>query len=111
MFENGSVYHVSRFCKNAFAEKLAPFKFDPYSMLVVDLMHEFELGVWKSTFIHIIRVLFAAVPGGHAVAELNARYVYPYRLYYYISLICQGSDKFLHLAEALFDDSLTMYLR
>jgi hypothetical protein len=42
-------------------------------MLVVDLMHEFELGVWKHTFIHILRVLYAAVPGRKAVDELNAR--------------------------------------
>jgi hypothetical protein len=60
--------------KNAFAEKLASFSFDPYAMLVVDLMHEFELGVWKSTLIHIIRLLHAAAPGGHMVAEFNARY-------------------------------------
>jgi hypothetical protein len=43
-------------------------------MLVVDLMHEFELGVWKSTLIHIIRVLHAAAPGGRLVAEFDARY-------------------------------------
>jgi hypothetical protein len=42
-------------------------------MFVVDLMHEFELGVWRTTFIHIIRVLHAAVPGGRAVVELNSR--------------------------------------
>ena len=47
--------------------------FDPYRMLVVDLMHEFELGIWKSTFSHIIRVLYAAVPGGKAVSDLNSR--------------------------------------
>lgn len=41
-------------------------------MLVVDLMHEFELGVWKGTFMHIIWVLYA-VPGGGAVVELNKR--------------------------------------
>jgi hypothetical protein len=28
-------------------------------MLVVDLMHEFELGVWKSLFIHLLRMLEA----------------------------------------------------
>jgi hypothetical protein len=44
-------------------------------MLVVDLMHEFELGVWKTTFIHIMRVLYAAMPGGQAVAKLNERYL------------------------------------
>jgi hypothetical protein len=42
-------------------------------MLVVDFMHEFELGVWKLTFTHILRVLRAAQPGGTGVAELNAR--------------------------------------
>jgi len=26
-------------------------------MLVVDLMHEIELGVWKATFIHLLRIL------------------------------------------------------
>jgi hypothetical protein len=26
-------------------------------MLVVDLMHEFELGVWKAIFIHLLRIL------------------------------------------------------
>jgi hypothetical protein len=26
-------------------------------MLVVDLLHEFELGVWKALFIHLLRIL------------------------------------------------------
>lgn len=59
--------------QNAFAEKLGRFGFNPHRMLVVDLMHEFELGIWRATFTHIIRVLYAAVPSGHAVAELNKR--------------------------------------
>lgn len=28
-------------------------------MLVVDLMHEFELGVWKMLFTHLTRLLYA----------------------------------------------------
>jgi hypothetical protein len=28
-------------------------------MFVIDLMHEFELGVWKSIFIHLLRILDA----------------------------------------------------
>lgn len=28
-------------------------------MFVVDLMHEFELGVWKALFIHLLRMLDA----------------------------------------------------
>jgi hypothetical protein len=28
-------------------------------MLVVDILHEFELGVWKNLFIHLLRMLNA----------------------------------------------------
>jgi hypothetical protein len=28
-------------------------------MLVVDLMHEFEQGVWKNLFIHLVCILYA----------------------------------------------------
>jgi hypothetical protein len=42
-------------------------------MLVVDLMHEFELGVWKTCFKCFLRVLNAAAPDGRLVAELDAR--------------------------------------
>jgi len=42
-------------------------------MLVVDMMHEFELGVWKALFTHLIRILHAAAPNGSQVAELNER--------------------------------------
>lgn len=31
-------------------------------MLVVDLLHEFELGVWKAVFSHLIRILEAHDP-------------------------------------------------
>jgi hypothetical protein len=44
-------------------------------MLVVDLLHEFELGVWKALFTHLIRILHAAVPHSGLVAELDSRYV------------------------------------
>jgi hypothetical protein len=43
-------------------------------MLVPDLLHEFELGVWKALFTHLIRVLYAAAPDGSLVAELNKRW-------------------------------------
>jgi hypothetical protein len=42
-------------------------------MLVVDLLHEFELGVWKAIFIHLLRILYAEAPGGRLIAELNRR--------------------------------------
>ena len=44
-------------------------------MLVVDLLHEFELGVWKAVLKHLIRVLHAAASHGGLVAELDRRYV------------------------------------
>ena len=31
--------------------------FDFFLMLVVDLLHEFELGIWKAVFIHLLRML------------------------------------------------------
>ena len=42
-------------------------------MFVVDLMHEFELGVWKAVFIHLIRMMVSL--GGRAIQELNLRCV------------------------------------
>jgi hypothetical protein len=59
--------------QNAFMEKLGP-KFDLSRMLVVDFMHEFELGVWKALFVHLIRILYAAAPGGRLVSILDKRY-------------------------------------
>ena len=45
-------------------------------MLVVDLMHEFELGVWKTLFTHLIRLLYAAGNGSDKfVVKLDHRYV------------------------------------
>jgi len=42
-------------------------------MLVVDLMHEFELGVWKALFIHLLRIL--AAHDKALLIELDRRYV------------------------------------
>jgi hypothetical protein len=58
--------------QNAFVEKLGP-GFNLSRMLVVDFMHEVELGVWKALFVHLIRILHAAAPGGRLVAILDER--------------------------------------
>ncbi|KIK31555.1 hypothetical protein CY34DRAFT_66194, partial [Suillus luteus UH-Slu-Lm8-n1] len=42
---------------NAFAEKLGPLGLNPFCMLVIDFMHECELGTWKALFMHLIRLL------------------------------------------------------
>jgi hypothetical protein len=46
--------------RNTFSQKLSKFGFNPFLMFVIDLMHEFELGVWKALFIHLLRILNAA---------------------------------------------------
>jgi hypothetical protein len=38
-------------------------------MLTVDLLHEFELGIWKAVFTHLICILY--VQGENAVQILN----------------------------------------
>jgi hypothetical protein len=43
-------------------------------MLVVDLMHEFEQGVWKALFIHLLRMLDSS-KGGSLINELDLRYI------------------------------------
>ncbi|EGO24017.1 hypothetical protein SERLADRAFT_409202 [Serpula lacrymans var. lacrymans S7.9] len=45
------------------------FGFNLFPILVVDLMHEFELGVWKSTLTHFIWLLHAIGP--NSVIELD----------------------------------------
>ncbi|RXW16502.1 hypothetical protein EST38_g9352 [Candolleomyces aberdarensis] len=74
--------HVERLLKaeslqpvmNAFSVRLKSTKFDIFSALVVDLMHEFEIGVWKSLFIHLIRILEASSKHDVLVHELDRRY-------------------------------------
>lgn len=60
--------------QNAFSDRLFIFGFNFFLMLVVDMLHEFELGVWKAIFTHLMRIIHAA--GGAAVQELNWRYVF-----------------------------------
>ncbi|KAL6306020.1 hypothetical protein BKA93DRAFT_913438 [Sparassis latifolia] len=58
---------------NAFCTALGD-TFDIFSILVVDFMHEVELGVWKALFTHLIRILYAAAPTGGTVVTLDARF-------------------------------------
>jgi hypothetical protein len=38
-------------------------------------MHEFELGVWKAVFVHLLRILSSARAGDELLHELDRRYV------------------------------------
>jgi hypothetical protein len=42
-------------------------------MFVVDLLHEVELGVWKSLFTHLVCILYEPDCGNEVVAEFNHR--------------------------------------
>ncbi|KIK34655.1 hypothetical protein CY34DRAFT_97579 [Suillus luteus UH-Slu-Lm8-n1] len=44
---------------NAFLDSLAPFGFNVFIALVVDLLHEVELGVWRMLLVHLLRILTA----------------------------------------------------
>lgn len=57
--------------RNAFST-LPDENFNFYDLFVPDILHEFELGVWKSIFTHLLRILVAA--GGNALSELDKRY-------------------------------------
>jgi len=43
-------------------------------MLVVNLMHEVELGVWKALFTHLIHILYTMPSKGKLVGDLDKRY-------------------------------------
>ena len=57
--------------KNTLSNRLSCLGFNLFCMLVVDFMHEFELGIWKALFIHLIRILNAAEVGDVVVNELD----------------------------------------
>ena len=98
-------------------------------MLVVDLLHEFELGVWKALFTQLIRLLYAAGKGSEEqgsealVVELDSRFVYKLpvslRLFTYyryrqistfgsgtIRMFSQNSSEMRKLAARDFEDLL-----
>ncbi|KAG2739784.1 hypothetical protein P692DRAFT_201872909 [Suillus brevipes Sb2] len=59
---------------NQFVNKLGPLGLDPFRMLVVDLMHECELGTWKALFTHLLRLLYALPGGVQLVATFDERF-------------------------------------
>ncbi len=63
-------WHLSQ---NTFSTRLGPYGLDFYMIFIPDLLHEFELGVWKAVFIHLMWILYTA--GGDAIQTLNEQYV------------------------------------
>ena len=69
-----SIWCTNTVVKNAFSDKLSAFGFNLFIMLVVDLLHEFELGVWKAVFTHLLCILDSLKNG--KLHELDRRYIH-----------------------------------
>lgn len=64
--------HVnSQALQNAFSDRLSPLGFNLFKMLLPDLMHEIELGIWRAIFIHLLRILESV--GEDRLMELDRR--------------------------------------
>lgn len=59
--------------QNAFSELLSDLGLDVFRILVPDVLHEFELGIWKAVFSHLVRILHSISES--LVRELDRRYV------------------------------------
>lgn len=57
--------------QSAFSTRLSKFGFNHYGLYVPDVLHEFELGVWKDVYLHILRLLDAE--GGDSIIKFNSR--------------------------------------
>ncbi|KAG9093796.1 hypothetical protein FRC06_011372 [Ceratobasidium sp. 370] len=57
---------------NAFSRRLRYLGFNIFESLTVDFLHEFELGVWRSVFQHILRILDST--DSRSVAVFNERF-------------------------------------
>ncbi|KAG2754543.1 hypothetical protein P692DRAFT_201703806 [Suillus brevipes Sb2] len=58
---------------NSFVDRLSPLGFDFFPILVVDLLHEFELGIAKAVMTHLMRLLYAIDPRKLVVVDERFR--------------------------------------
>lgn len=68
-----SAYYISNYIQNAFSNRLRLLGFNYFDMLVIDLMHEVELGVWKNLFVHLLRIIASVNP--NLLHEVDRRYI------------------------------------
>lgn len=76
-------------------------------MLTVDLMHEVELGVFKSVFRHLLRLLYTI--NREAIEVINDRYVTNIRAPSTLTILYSDSVRSHHLGKVLFGAFLLMY--
>jgi hypothetical protein len=60
--------------QNAFSTLLGDLGLDVFHLLVPDILHEFEVGIWKAVFTHLIRMLQSI--NEELVYELDQRSAY-----------------------------------
>lgn len=72
-----------------------------FDMFVVDFMHEVEIGVWKSLFIHLIRLLQAFNPS--CIQALDQRYMTNFQLIVEALTVILGFEICQLLVLALFE--------
>jgi len=65
------VISSSQAMQNAFSDRLSPLGFNLFKMLLPDVMHEVELGIWRALFIHLLRILESV--DGNLLIELDRR--------------------------------------
>ncbi|KAF8546201.1 hypothetical protein OG21DRAFT_1479705 [Imleria badia] len=63
----------ARSSQNAFSDRLHGQGINFFRLFVVDLLHEFEIGVWKAILTHLFRILIA--DGGQSIQQLDERYI------------------------------------
>jgi hypothetical protein len=74
-------------------------------MFVPDFMHEFELGVWKAVFTHLMRILHTY--GNDTISILNSRVVGVSYIFRSHTLVTD-TVMFLHLVVLPFENFITM---
>jgi hypothetical protein len=80
-------------------------------MLVVDLMHEVELGVWKNLFIHLIRILYSINPA--LVNEMDRQFVSlsAFKVQSSVLILVTDIDRCQPSGEMVFGNSLQTHLK
>ena len=66
------MFYVYTQLQGAFSVRFADHGVNHWKMFAPDMMHEFELGVWKAILIHLLRIVIAE--GGNAIQKLDERY-------------------------------------
>lgn len=60
--------------QNAFSAALHPLSVNFFQFFVPDILHEFDLGVWKAFFTHLVRILGSSSTYRDGLAEVDKRY-------------------------------------